>query len=115
MDKKVFTGGLRMTFFNATWPIFNATSPFARMTVDDDGILIRVFGVKLFQTAWASLTHAERVVGGFMATPGVRLVRADGRRVVFWTYRPQPVFDALREHGVTPLESRTPPRVWGRP
>jgi hypothetical protein len=85
------------------------------MTIDDDGILIRVFGVKAFQTEWAALTHVERVVGGVLGTPGVRLIRADRRRVVFWTYRPQPIFDALREHGVTPQESRTPPTVWGPP
>ncbi len=109
MDKRVFTGGLRMS-----WGI-NATSPFARMTVDDDGIVVRLIGLAVFQAQWPALTLVERVVGGFMATPGVRLVRADGRRVVFWTFRPEPVLDALRAHGVTLRESQSPPKIWGRP
>jgi hypothetical protein len=108
MDKKVFTGGLRTAWFNAT-------SPFARMTVDDDGIVIRLFGFRAFQAQWPALTLAERVVGGVMGTPGVRLVRVDGRRVVFWTFRPEPVFDALRAHGVRLQESQSPPKIWRRP
>jgi hypothetical protein len=41
---------------------FNATSPFARMTVDDDGIVVRVLGLAAFQTGWQALIRAERVI-----------------------------------------------------
>jgi uncharacterized protein (AIM24 family) len=92
---------------------FNATSPFARMTVDDDdGIVVRVLGFAAFQTGWQALTRAERVIGGFLGSAGVRLTRTDGRRVVFWTSRPEPILDALRAHGFTPEESQRPSKIW---
>ena len=68
MARHVFTGGLRMSWFNATWP-------FARMTVDDEGIVVRVLGFAAFQTGWPALTRAERVVGGLFGSAGVRLTR----------------------------------------
>jgi hypothetical protein len=105
MAKHVFTGGLRMSWFNATWP-------FARMTLDDDGIVVRVLGFAAFQTAWPALTRAERVIGGVLGSAGVRLTRMDGRRVVFWTFRPEPILDALRTHGFSPTESQRPPKIW---
>lgn len=105
MARQVFTGGLRTSWINATWP-------FARMTVDDDGIVVRVLGFAAFQTGWPELTRAERVIGGFIGSAGVRLTRTDGRRVVFWTSRPEPLLDALRTHGVTPAESQRPPKIW---
>jgi len=81
------------------------------MTVDDDGIVVRVLGVAAFQTGWSSLTRAERV-GGVLGSAGVRLTRTDGRRVVFWTFRPEPILDALRTHGFTPADSQSPPKIW---
>jgi len=105
MARQVFTGGVRTTWFNATWP-------FGRMTVDDDGIAVRVIGFAAFKTDWPALTRAERVVGGVVGSAGVRLTRTDGRRVVFWTFRPEPILDALRAHGVNPEESQRPPKIW---
>jgi hypothetical protein len=82
------------------------------MTVDDDGIVVRVLGFAAFQTGWPTLARAERVIGGFLGSAGVRLTRTDGRRAVFWTSRPGPILDALRARGVAPLQSQTPPKIW---
>jgi len=82
------------------------------MAVDDDGIVVRVLGFAAFRAGWLELSGAERVIGGFVGSAGVRLTRTDGRRVVFWTFRPEPLLDALRMHGVTPAESKRPPTIW---
>ncbi len=82
------------------------------MTIDDKGIIVRLLGFAAFQTDWPELSRAERVIGGALRSPGIRLTRTDGRRVVFWTFRPEPVLDALRTHGVVPAESERPPKIW---
>lgn len=107
VDKRVFVGGLRKGTFNATWP-------FARMTVDDGGVVIRVLGFPAFDADWSALEF-ERVVGGLLASPGIRLTRSDGLRVVFWSFRPGSVIAELRARGAVVRESQDPPRIWGRP
>ena len=105
MTRTNFTGGLRTSWLNATWP-------FARMSVDDEGIVVRVLGFIAFRSEWPSLTQAEHVVGGLVRSHGVRLTRTDGQRIVFWTFHPEPILNAVRLHGVPAPESGTRPKIW---
>jgi hypothetical protein len=106
MDKVVFTGGMRTTGFNATWPL-------ARLTLTDKGLTLRLVGLALVRSDWAEVVSAERVVGGLMGSPGVRLTLMDGRRFVFWSFRPEPVLAALRDRRVQIIEpDGRPPKVW---
>lgn len=45
MVTQSFTGGLRTRWFNATWPL-------ARMTLTDEGVVIRVFGLTNTRSSW---------------------------------------------------------------
>jgi hypothetical protein len=38
-------------------------------------------------------------VSGVLGSRGVRLVEADGRSVIFWSFEANRVLDALTEHG----------------
>jgi hypothetical protein len=106
MDKVAFTGGMRTTGFNPTWPL-------ARLTLTDKGLTLRLVGLALVQSDWAEVASAEHVVGGLMGSPGVRLTLMDGRRFVFWSFRPEAVLAALRDRSVQIIEpDGRPPKVW---
>jgi hypothetical protein len=106
MGKVAFTGGMRTNWLNATWPL-------ARLTLTDKGLTLRLVGLALVQFDWAELVSAERVVGGLMGSPGVRLTLMDGRRFVFWSFRPEAVLAALRDRRVQIIEpDGRPPKVW---
>lgn len=102
-----FTGGLRtMGGFNATWP-------FARLVLTDQGLTLRLFGFVHARSGWVGVAAAQRVVGGMLGSPGVRVVFTDGRRLVFWCFNPRRVLDAFRSHGVQVKESDSkPPKIW---
>ena len=105
MDKVAFTGGMRTTGFNATWPL-------ARLTLTDKGFTLRLVGLALVQSDWAQTVSAERVVGGLMGSPGVRLTLKDGRKFVFWSFRPESILAALRDRKVQIIDSDGhPPKV----
>jgi hypothetical protein len=105
MDKVAFTGGMRTTGFNPTWPL-------ARLTLTDKGLTLRLVGFALVQSDWAEVASAEHVVGGLMGSPGVRLTLMDGRRFVFWCFRPEAVLAALRDRKVQIIEpDGRPPKV----
>jgi len=107
MDKQVFTGGLR------TSSGFNATIPFARLILADEGMTLRLFGFVYAHGDWSTVRSAQRVVGGLLGSPGVRIVLGDAKQFVFWSYHPQRVLDALSGRGVPIVDpGAKPPKVW---
>ena len=59
------------------------------------------------------MANAQRVVGGLLGSPGLRIALRDGKQFVFWCFNPQPVLEALRRCGVLILDSGDkPPKVW---
>lgn len=101
-----FTGGLRTPGFNATWP-------FARLVLTDESLTLRLFGFVHTHSAWADVATVERIVGGMLGSPGVRVVLTDGRRLVFWCSDPRRVLEAFSSRGVQVIDSgRKPPKVW---
>jgi len=106
VGKVAFIGGMRTPGFNATWPL-------AGLTFTDEGFTLRLVGVVLIRGDWTDLESAQRVTGGLLRSPGVRLSLADGRRVVFWSFQPNAVLEALRAQDVTIIDpDGTPPKVW---
>src|SRR6266851_6807842 len=106
MGKQAFTGGLRTPGFNATWP-------FARLTLTDDGMTLRLFGLVHTRRDWSIVQSVQRVVGGMLGSPGVRIILADGRRIVFWTFSVDAVLAAFQGHGVPVVETGGhPPKAW---
>lgn len=104
--KAAFIGGLRTLGFNVSWP-------FAGLTLTDEGFTLRFIGLVHLRGDWAHIESAQRVVGGLLRSPGVRLVLADGRRVVFWSSQPDAVLNALRTRGVQITDpDGPPPKVW---
>ena len=93
--------------------MFNATWPFAGLTLNDDGMTLRLLGFVHTRHAWSKVQSVEHVVGGLMWSPGVRITLVEGPRLVFWAFSPDPVLAAFREHGVKVVESHgRPPKVW---
>ncbi len=106
VNKQSFTGGLRTRGFNAT-------SPFARLTLADEGLTVRLFGVLYARREWPGVANAQKVVGWLLGSPGLRITLRDGKQFVFWCFYPQPVLEALRKRGVLILDSGDkPPKVW---
>jgi hypothetical protein len=106
VSKQVFTGGLRTSGLNATFP-------FARLAVAEDGITLRLFGIVHTRSQWSEVVSAQRVIGGLLGSPGVRIALEGGRQFVFWHRDPQRVLDALSRLGVLVLEVEgRPPKVW---
>ncbi len=106
MDKQSFTGGLRTRGFNAT-------SPFARLTLVDEGLTVRLFGFVYERREWSGVASAQRVIGGLLGSPGLRIALRDGKQFVFWCFDPQLILEALRKRGVLILDSGDkPPKVW---
>src|SRR5216683_2370868 len=106
VGKLAFIGGMRTPGFNATWP-------FAGLSFADEGFTLRLMGVVLVRGDWAYVESAQRVVGGLLGSPGVRLVLADGQRFVFWSFQPDAVLAALRVLGVQIVDPNgRPPKVW---
>ena len=107
VDKQVFTGGLR------TSSGFNATIPFARLTVAEEGMTLRLFGFVYARRDWSEVRSAQRVVGGLLGSPGVRIALRDGKQFVFWSFNPQLVLDTLSDRGVSTVDpGAKPPKVW---
>jgi hypothetical protein len=101
-----FTGGLRTVGFNATWP-------FARLVLKDEGLTLRVFGFVQTRREWDGVVNVEQIVGGILGSPGVRIALIDGSKLVFWSFNPQRVLEAFRSYGVQIIESsKKPPKVW---
>ncbi len=106
LGTSAFIGGLRTVGFNATWP-------FAGLKFTDEGFTLRLVGLVLLRGDWAHVESAQRVIGGVLRSPGVRLTLADGRRVVFWSFQPDAVLAALRARGVLIIDpGGDPPKVW---
>jgi len=87
-----FTGGLR-----TSWG-FNATVPFAELTMFDAGMNVSVLGFQYALVSWSEVVSAQRVVGGLLASPGVRVRLGSGQRFVFWSFHPKAVLE-LSGHG----------------
>ncbi len=106
MDKVAFIGGLRTLGVNVTWP-------FAGLTFTDEGFTLRLTGLVFLRGDWAHIEGAQRVMGGLLRSPGIRLLLSDGRRVVFWSFQPDAVLAALRGRGVKIIDpDGPPPKVW---
>jgi hypothetical protein len=106
VGKVAFIGGMRTPGFNATWPL-------AGLTFTDNGFTLRFVGLVLIRGDWAYVESAQRVIGGLLRSPGVRLVLADGQRFVFWSFQPDAVIAALRARGVQIIDSNgRPPKIW---
>jgi hypothetical protein len=107
VDEQVFTGGLR-----TAWG-FNASSPSAQLTLADSALTLRLFGFVYARREWSGVANGQRVVGGLLGTAGVRLSLSDGKQLVFWSFEPQVVLDALSRRGVPVLDvGPKPPKVW---
>jgi hypothetical protein len=106
MGKVAFIGGLRTLGVNVTWP-------FAGLTFTDEGFTLRLTGLVFLRGDWAHIEGAQRVMGGLLRSPGIRLLLSDGRRVVFWSFQPDAVLAALRARGVKIIDpDGPPPKVW---
>ncbi len=106
MKDQVFTGGIRTGAFNATWP-------FGRMNLTDEELIIRTLGAVTRRSTWQAVARAERVVGGLLRSPGVRLTWVEGDQLVFWSFKPDAVLNALKARGVEIVDSAgKPPKVW---
>ena len=112
-----FIGGMRGAHgANATWPL-------ARLTAHpSEGVTVRLRrgfswfpGLKPVRYRWPEVDYVEQIRGGLGGSTGVRLVGHDGRRVVFWTWRPDHVLRALERFGVAVTTHKRPPRIWIRP
>ena len=88
MDKDVFTGGLLTVWFNVT-------IPFARLTLTDEEMSLRVVGIRYARRGWSDVKSAQRVVGGLLGSPGVRFVLRSGKPFIFWSFDPERVIRAL--------------------
>ena len=104
VEKQSFIGGLR-------WNGFNATTPFAGLTLDDKGVTIRLIGIVRARHPYSEVTQAERIVGGMLGSPGVRITFATGQRCVFWAFNPRRVLAAFRDRGVPVIDEGKPPRI----
>jgi hypothetical protein len=102
MPERSFLGGLRITKFNLIWP-------FGGLALSDDGMTVRFVGRVFTRRDWSGVSSVERVVGGLMGIPGVRIRLVDGDEVVFWAFSAEPILAAFREHGVQVVESEGPP------
>ena len=93
---------------------FNATWPFASLTVTDDELLIRLFGFRLFQATLGEIESAERNWGGVLGqkSHGLLIRLKNGSRIVFWTWQLESLIAALKAHNVVVLETEPPPKVW---
>lgn len=103
-----FRGGLRTrSGFNATWP-------FASLTLTHDELLIRLFGFRLLRSALGEVEGAERTWGGVLGqkSHGLLIRLKNGSRIVFWTWQLESVVAALKAHNVMVLETKQPPKVW---
>ena len=109
MNELSFIGGLRTGWFNATWP-------FAGLTLDAVGVTVRLFGFVRLRRGYSAVAKVERIVGGLLGSPGIRIETTDGDWLVFWTFNPKAVLEAFREHGVRAKASDVrPPKVWLEP
>ena len=79
---------------------FNATQPLARLILTDKGLTLRLFGLVQLHSDLADVESAERVIGGLIGTPGLRLTLMDGRRFIFWCFHPDNALAALRDRDV---------------
>ncbi len=92
-----FRGGSRVGTANATVPLI-------RLRADDEWIHL-TGGLPMFggpPRVWIDRSAVDRV--GRISrrlSPGIRFEAADGRYdgVIFWTFDPDKVLDALQEHG----------------
>ena len=114
---EVFIGGMRGPYgANATWPL-------ARLTANaSEGVAVSLRwglgwlpGLRPVRFRWSEVACAEEIRGWMGGSPGVRLLGHDGRRVVFWTWHPERVLEALERHGVPTRSQVRPPRIWIRP
>jgi hypothetical protein len=103
-----FRGGVR------TRGGFNATSPFASLTLTDDELLIRLFGFRLLRSTLGEVESVERTWGGVLGqkSHGLLIRLKNGSRIVFWTWQLEAVVAALKAHDVVVLEAEPPPKVW---
>ena len=83
--------------------------PFGGLTLSDDGMTVRFLGRFFMRRDWSGVASVERVVGGLMGTPGVRIRLVDDDQIVFWAFSPDPVLAAFRERGVQVVESEGQP------
>jgi hypothetical protein len=103
-----FTGGVRTRGgFNATWP-------FASLTLTDDELLIRLLGFCLMRSTLSEVESAERTWGGVLGqkSHGLLIRLRNGSRIVFWTWQLESLVAALKAHNVVVLETERPPKVW---
>jgi hypothetical protein len=106
MLEQSFLGGLRTTKY-----LLKATWPFGGLTLSDEGMTVRFMGRVFTRRDWSGVASVERVVGGLMGTPGVRIRLVDGDQIVFWA-SPDPVLAVFRERGVHVDESEgRPPKA----
>jgi hypothetical protein len=74
---------------------------------------LRLFGFVYARCDWSEVRGAQRVVGGLLGSPGVRIALGDGKQFVFWSYNPQLVLDTLSDCGVSIVDpGGKPPKVW---
>jgi hypothetical protein len=87
-----FRGGARIGMFNASWP-------FARLTLTKDSVLLKVFATE-YRLKREEICRFEFFRGWFSS--GVMLVHTNSTldsHVVFWSLSPQEVLSASQELG----------------
>ena len=94
----------------------NATSPLARLSITDEGVVLGLRGPlrRLYadrHVDFELIRHAQLVEG--VTTRGV-CIRLVDEAWYFWTYRPTPVVAALSARGVVIRPGSVKPRFWSQ-
>lgn len=107
-NEQSFIGGLRWSgtsgVGNATWPLARLVTSATGMTVGPQSAAAAVPTLGTMPSmnlSWADVACAERVVGAIARSPGVRFRFRDKQApIIFWTFRPVAVLDAVEAHGI---------------
>jgi hypothetical protein len=98
-EARTFTGGVRWGWKGATWP-------FAKLTIEPNGLSLRppstrlssvwnFVGVPTLQLEWSSIEAVELVRTPFESETRGFAFMVEGKRLVFWTYAIEAVLDQL--------------------
>jgi hypothetical protein len=113
-EARTFTGGVRWGWKGATWP-------FAKLTIEPNGLALRppsarlssvwrFFGVPTLQHEWSSIDAVELVRTPFESEARGFSFMVEGKRLVFWTYAIEAVLDELARYAPDKVVDDVEPR-----